>query len=166
MSDLAAVKNLLRLGMISLVVLPIIAQVRKSESRQRIYVVAVHDSSLFTLCPPAIPENPRDPRTGVIPGNRNSVVLADGRLVVTRPGSPPIILPAYSVPQGRPFLDRAHPDWQHLARTTAGVCPSGWIDDDVRKKIEWGGTTSGCLKMNGNSRSTGSSPNRNPFASR
>jgi hypothetical protein len=43
-------KNITRLVLVALLALPVAAQTSKPVAGRRICVIAVHDSSLFTLC--------------------------------------------------------------------------------------------------------------------
>ena len=122
-----------------------------SESGARICVVAVHDSSLFTLCPPSL-------RESLAGGGMNSLapplstlydlqayrrdydsyqmaVHWDGRMTVwSRPIIGVLVPPAF-FPRDLGILERARPDWQKLSRMVTGVCPSGWIDPQMAKEI-------------------------------
>ncbi len=123
----------------------------------RIYVVAIHDSSLFTLCPPEL-------RTALVSGDfrrinklpnyegnvygfiRYSVYMhSDGKWVINSALGPthpldrearPLIVPPPYFPRDSGILERARPNWGELSALIAGVCPSGWLDPLMRKEIE------------------------------
>lgn len=122
----------------------------------RICVVAVHDSSLFTLCPPEL-------RTALAGGDFRRLtkvfrstsddmfqfkryriwIKPYGMLHISFHADPAaaiehvfVDVPPPFLPDGAGILDRRRPDWQGLARMGIGVCPSGWLDPGMRKEIE------------------------------
>jgi Ca-activated chloride channel family protein len=122
----------------------------RQNERKRICVVAVHDSSLFTFCPPAFRKSlgdgllrklppPGDPwyNSGFGSGNYQMYVSWDGRLgfrTINHVWSyylpPALLLPDPNI------LERNRPDWQELSKLAAGICPSGWIDPGMSREIE------------------------------
>lgn len=132
------------------------AQNRKIDTVRRLYVVAVHDSSLFTLCPPEL-------RAALVSGDFRRLTKVFGytsndmfqfkrhriwikpygmlhisfhtdpaaAIVHSSVGVPPPFLP-----DAAGILERPRPDWEGLARLAIGVCPSGWVDPGMRKEIE------------------------------
>jgi VWFA-related protein len=131
----------------------------------RICVVAVHDSSLFTFCPPAFRKSLADGllkklpppgdawhdepwRSGFRFGSYLMFISWDGRLGFM-PYSNPIFpegdyqrdfrwsgwLPPAVFQPDPGILERNRPDWLQLSKLTSGVCPSGWIDPDMAKEI-------------------------------
>jgi Ca-activated chloride channel family protein len=110
------VRAVTRVSAGALIVFSIAAQATRVDSSRRICVVAVRESSLFTLCPP----------------EKSVQLLPDGRIVVNSS----IVLPLHTFPQGRPILDRSRPDWRKLAQTSPGIGPSGWLDPDLKNQVE------------------------------
>jgi Ca-activated chloride channel family protein len=108
------------------------AQISSTKDRRRVFVVAVRDSSLFTLCPPASSGGSKPRRS-----TQNTIEVLDGRLSIQNPnGYLSVNIPPHVFPQDFAILDRSRPDWVRLEKTTTGVCPSGWIDPDLKKKAE------------------------------
>ena len=132
----------------------------------RIYVVAVHDSSLFTFCPPELREAlasgdlwpaaltkpdflravfaggdikpaPSYFRSFLVSGYR-FYINADGRLGLSwaAGGGFGLLAPPPFVPEAPGILERSRPDWGELSSLATGVCPSGWMDFTMRKEIE------------------------------
>jgi hypothetical protein len=107
---------------------------------RRVCVIAVRDSSLFTLCPTLSP--------GSLPGGGTSQKQTMDVTYLSNGEFPGLIrpwwmlsgwlvrLPPYSGPQDRPILESARPDWRNLAGTTPGICPLGKIDPELRSRIE------------------------------
>jgi hypothetical protein len=118
----------------------------------RIYVVAVHDSSLFTLCPPQLytalaSEDFRrlskipNYTTGDVFGfsNYRTWLQPNGTLSIGwSGGSEGLILnvPPPFLPESPGILERSRPDWQDLSQMVTGICPSGWVDSGMQKEIE------------------------------
>lgn len=93
--------------------------------RSRICVVAVHDSGLFTMCPPA----------GLIkdwryPGRTQSLEM------IRNPNGPRLAVPQHLIQLDRPALDRSRAGWWDIIGKTPGSCPSGKIDLDLKKGLE------------------------------
>jgi Ca-activated chloride channel family protein len=91
----------------------------------RIFVVAVHDSFLFTMCPSS-----RQQATG------NPLPSRAGTQAIRSPDGTLLILPMQVHPQLGPTSQRMRPDWLDLPGTTPGLCPSGWTDTDLRRYLE------------------------------
>ena len=122
---------------VAILALPAIAvQTADPVAARRIFVVAVQDSSLFTLCPASLPEDPWSQPPGPVNSGQNARLSSDGRVVLMGLSSTPLSLPAHVLPRNLPILDRPHPDWLELAHTAPGVSPSGWVDGDLQKRIE------------------------------
>ncbi len=108
-------------GVIMLLAFSGSAQTGRNAEIRRICVVGVHDSSLFTV--------------------RKGTPLTPGSAWPSGWGSVPLPdimehLPLQSFPEDDSLLDRARPDWQRLARTSQGICASGWMDLEIQNKIE------------------------------
>jgi Ca-activated chloride channel family protein len=103
----------------------LMAQKNSANDGRRIFVVAVRDSSLFTMCPSAKQQQVRSNR-----------LIRSGDQLIRTPDGAPLILPAQVHPQLGPTLQPPHPDWLDLPPTTPGLCPSGRIDADLRQQIE------------------------------
>lgn len=58
--------------------------------------------------------------------------------ILIRQGATSFSLPLslHSFPQDLAIIDRSHPDWGWLATTMSGVCPSGFVDPELRDKVE------------------------------
>jgi Ca-activated chloride channel homolog len=106
--------------LIGLTAICMCGQTSKPGSGRKICVVAVHDSSLFTLCPIT------QFQAFVAPDGTQRVLLPDHLMVTLPPSQVPL-------PGGR--LDLARPDWPELALSHPGISPSGWMDPDLDKKI-------------------------------
>ncbi len=107
-------------------------QTPKSRAKSRICVVAVQDSSLFTLCPPG--PLPECSLKGRVP---YCLMRDTGFLHIYPPDSvPSLSLPPHILAQDRPILDRSHADWDELGRSTQGIGPSGWLQLDLKSKAE------------------------------
>ena len=98
-------------------ILPVTAQISK-DGIKKIRVVAVRDSSLFTLCPSqgAYP---------LLPDGVRSIPIRDG---------PPLLLPPSSL--DRSFLSRSRPGWREMPGARRNAGPSGWVDPDLQGRIE------------------------------
>jgi VWFA-related protein len=96
-------------------------QTSKSESGRRIFVVAVHDSSLFTLCPSAKSPAIRAP---------------DGRLHFAIPELVGVTLPPPQLLLEPGMLDLERPDWPRFAPGMPEISSSGWIDFDLESRIK------------------------------
>jgi VWFA-related protein len=119
-----------RFGAIAVLTLFISAQAPKAS--RKVFVVAVHDSSLFTLCPAPSPNGSQLQRS-----TDYGVEVLDGRLVIKHPNDYlSVSVPPHVFPQDFAILDRARPDWFHLGKTTPGICPSGWEDPDLKERAE------------------------------
>jgi Ca-activated chloride channel family protein len=113
----------------------------------RICVVAIHDSSLFTMCPSELRShlantgaNVREYTSFAGPEGRFKFIglYPDGRITFLPNNemfSPPI-LPGPFVNSAENVLEKAHPDWADLMRLTDGICLSGWMDPETRADIE------------------------------
>jgi Ca-activated chloride channel family protein len=92
-------------------------QTSRPGTSRKICVVAVHDSSLLTMCltssHPAFPDK-------IPPALTEFYPLA----VVYSPG--------LDLSNGK--LDMARPDWTKLALSWPGISPSGWIDLDLQQR--------------------------------
>ena len=121
----------------------------------RLCVVAVHESSLFTLCPPEL-------QAAIVSGDfrrlftpfgfsRNNFEFKRYRIWVKPYGmlnisfnhdtsaaitNSSMSVPPPFLPEAAGILERSRPDWQGLAMMGIGVCPSGWVDSRMRKEIE------------------------------
>ncbi len=123
----------------------------------RLYVVAVHDSSLFTFCPPELRTAlaSRDFRhlrklnyIGDAYGflgyqilieadGRLCVILSDGWIDPSVQGQrSDLWVPPPFVPEAPGILERSRPDWQELSAMVRGICPSGWEDPGMQEAIE------------------------------
>ena len=114
----------------------------------RICVIAVHDSSLFTLCAPPLWEalSRGESMTGKRPsfGKYYMVVQPEGNLSLVPLGGNDPVNPAYSIsilppPFWDPVestLDRAHPNWLDMSRMASGIGASGWMDPQIKNEIE------------------------------
>jgi Ca-activated chloride channel family protein len=108
-------------GLIWLAVVSLSGQTSKSQGGQRIFVVAVHDSSLFTLCP----------------STKFPVFqLPDGRVHLQNPVLGPVTLPPARLVLGPGMLDMERPDWPGFAPGMPEISPSGWIDLNLESKIK------------------------------
>ena len=133
-----------------------------SEPVTRIFVVAVHDSSLFTLCPPALrrelasgglislppPGSPwYDSNANMFFFNHYRMrIEPDGWLEVDLGGSVDqhsgyvslvgLRVPPPFFPKEHGILERPRLDWRELSRMVTGVGPSGWMDPEMQKEIE------------------------------
>ncbi len=96
-------------------------QVPKSKGSKRIFVVAVHDSSLFTLCPSA---------------KMQAIQSPDGRIHPMIPGMCILSLPPPQLLLEPGMLDAERPDWPRFSQSMPNISPSGWIDSDLETKIE------------------------------
>ena len=128
------------------------------DAGSRICVVAVHDSSLFTFCPPAFLKSLADGLLAKLPppgdpwyaenwshGFRFDTyqinVSWDGRLgfrFISPQGSPSwsyLLPPALFLPDPA-ILERNRPDWRQLSKLASGICPSGWMDPGMARQIE------------------------------
>ncbi len=91
----------------------------------RIFVVAVHDSSLFTMCPTS-----KQQTTGgyfAASGSRQLILSPDGTV---------LNVPVQIQPQLGPTSQRMRPDWLNLQNKAPNLCPSGWLDSDLRQNLE------------------------------
>jgi hypothetical protein len=129
------------------------AQNRKIDGVRRLCVVAVHDSSLFTLCPGELRNELKKGSSAKLReaypsfdfGSYAIVIRPDGRLFL-RPqqqygtigngGFSPTVLPPPFFPQMGGILERSHPNWEELATLTSGITPAGWEDIEAQKQIE------------------------------
>jgi Ca-activated chloride channel homolog len=117
-------------ALVLLVCLAVPAQSARQVSKTRartLCVIAVHDSSLFTLCPGD--------------SNRGLAQVAAGagrrRVPVSGPGfTGSVAVPLHAFPRDGAILDRSRPDWDELARVTKGICRSGFMDPDLQTKVE------------------------------
>ena len=100
----------------------LIVQKPDAGAGHRIFVVAVHDSSLFTMCPSARQQENRPVRLGT--------------QLIRTPAGYPLSLPRQVHPQLGPPLLRTRPDWLDLPGTAADLCLSGRVDADLKQKIE------------------------------
>ena len=124
------VRHMIWYGLMLWLPVAITAQGRKSAERTSIFVVAVHDSYLFTVCPPEPPHecigrnvfNCLMPLTGFY-----NAQLSSGGL---------LSLPPQELKQDARILDKSRANWAELARTTPGIGPSGWLDGDLKRNIE------------------------------
>jgi VWFA-related protein len=119
----------------------------EQRARQRIHVIAVHDSSLFTLCAPPLWEELAREESSEIRRYFNKYtmhVVPDGRLVMAplgaidpaRPGYSGAILPPPFFDRPATRLELPRPDWRDLSRMVPGISPSGWSDPQIKKEIE------------------------------
>ncbi len=113
---------------------------------QRIHVIAVHDSSLFTLCAPSLWE---ELARGEVSDRRrfgrySMSVWPDGRLFLmwvggldpARPGYSNTILPPPFFDRAGNRLEIARPVWRDLSRMVSGINPSGWDDPQIKNELE------------------------------
>jgi VWFA-related protein len=140
---------------VSLMTVSMRATTHEQGAGNRIFVVAVHDSSLFTLCNPSLRDTLANvewkdlppPTSPLLSGPKNrfyfqryehevhwdgrvSTVIYD-RFPFTGVKAPPPIFP-----QDPGVLERDRPDWLELSRMVPGVCPSGWVDPETSREIE------------------------------
>jgi len=94
-------------------------------SLDRICVVAVRDSGLFTLCPSGT-----QIRKWAYPGRTQSLEI------VQNPEGPRLGVPQHIIQLGRPVLDRSRAGWWDLVGGMPGQCRSGVLDPELKKGIE------------------------------
>ena len=129
------------------------ATTRQQNAPRRICVVTVHDSSLFTFCPPVFRKSLADGLQKKLPppgdkwytdnwnrgfrfGNYEMLIAWDGRLGFRQqPGHWSYWLPPALLLPDPGILERNRPDWQELSKLTPGICPSGWMDPAMAREI-------------------------------
>jgi VWFA-related protein len=116
---------IVRISTIVVLGFALIAQKSNAGAGRRIFVVAVHDSSLFTMCPSAKQQE-----------EWRNLSTRPGDQFIRTPDGSPLALPLQIHPQLGPTLQPLHPDWLDLPSTAPDLCPSGRIDTDLKQKIE------------------------------
>lgn len=124
-----------------------------ASSPTRVHVVAVHDSSLFTLCPPELRAALESGdfsalRRARFPGSdfefhRYQIrIEPDERLAVFYPQNQSVPvrlvhnwLPPAFLPVAPDIIERRRPDWRQLSAMVSGICPSGWSDPGMKEEI-------------------------------
>lgn len=92
---------------------------------ERICVVAVRDSGLFTMCPSAaLIKKWRYP-------NRTQSLE-----IVQNPEGPRLAVPRHLIQLDRPVLDYSRSEWWSMMGNLPGFCPSGRIDAELQKDLE------------------------------
>ncbi len=105
-----------------LISVSISATIHEQGAGNRICVVAVHDSFLFTMCPTARQQEKRPARLGT--------------QLIRTPAGYPLALPRRVNPQLGPPLLPVHQDWMDLPSAAPDLCLSGRVDVDLKQKIE------------------------------
>jgi Ca-activated chloride channel homolog len=93
--------------------------------KTRIFVVAVHDSALFTMCPSAAQLK-----------NWGYVGRTQNLEFIQNPDGPRLTVPRHIVQLDRPVVDRSRAEWWNIVGRAPGMSPSGKMDPDLKRGMD------------------------------